>query len=96
MKRLYLIFACFIFAIIGCNNAPTNQERNPLASNWDTVKFPRIDTISVGLKSDSGHYALLTYYIKRTSKDEHMIDGSGSVKLGNENWQVVTLRETKP
>ena len=87
-----ILLVCF--AVVGCMQ--TGDKNNPLPTRWDNVKFPRIDTVSIGIKSDSGHYALVTYYIKRTAKDTFLLDGSAATKIGNENWKVVTIKETLP
>lgn len=55
--------------------------------------YPHIDTIKIGLQSDSGHYAILTYYKKCLGKDTYMMEGSEFTKLGNEKWKVITVGE---
>lgn len=96
MKHLLLIPAIiFVYSMSVSCNQMSNKD-NAHATHWDTVKFPRIDTISIGLKSDSGHYTLVKYYIKRTAKDTFLLDGSADNKIGNENWKVVTIGETLP
>jgi len=101
MKRLMSIPA-FIFVysmMVGCNNNHSGKDQIPysVAPHWDTAHFPRIDTITVGLKSDSGRYALIKYYIERTDRDKFSIYSSANDnKIGNENWKVVSIRETMP
>ena len=96
MKHLLLILAIiFVYSMsVSCNHVSNSD--NPLATHWDTVKFPHIDTITVGLKSDSGHYALIKYYIKRTARETYILEGSADTKIGNENWKVVNTAETLP
>ena len=95
MKHLLVFSFVFVYAFsVSCNHVSKSDD--PLAAHWDTVKFPRIDTITVGLKSDSGHYALVKYYIKRTGRETHMLEGSADTRIGNENWKVVSQGETLP
>lgn len=55
--------------------------------------YPHIDTIKIGLQSDSGHYALLTYYKKYIAKDTSLMEGAEFTILGNEKWKVITISE---
>jgi len=100
MKRLLLIpaFSLVYLIVVSCNNNRSDKDKmqDLIVHHWDNAHFPRIDTITVGLKSDSGKYTLIKYYIKRISKDEFMIEGSADNKIGNENWKVVTMGETMP
>lgn len=86
--RPLLLFALFSACCVASCNNPTEQK--------STAMYPRIDTISVGMRSDSGNYAIVTYYVKRLAKDTVMFEGSADNKIGKENWKVVSIKETLP
>lgn len=81
-----MISGCFV----SCNNA---EHMN---SNEDSGKYPFMDTVKIGLKSDSGKYELLTFYLKYTSKDTFTFEGGQKTKLGNENWQAINMSYVRP
>jgi hypothetical protein len=100
MKRLLFIPAGILVASFASCNGGYNKTEQPMPEvarpHWDTAHFPRVDTISIGLKSDGGHYALMKYYIERLSRDNYVLAGAENVKLSDENWHVVSRGETAP
>ncbi len=87
-KQFFLLIAVLIFFCTACENISKSDQSH-------SIQYPHIDTIKIGLQSDSGHYALLTYYRKCTGKDSSMMEGAEFTQLGNEKWKVITISEQR-
>lgn len=84
-----LLIVILILLCTACEN------KSKLTDQAYSRPYPHIDTIKIGLQSDSGHYAILTYYKKYTGKDTSMMEGSEFTSLGNEKWKVITISEQR-
>lgn len=90
MKHQSVLVIVILILVLFCAAC---ENKNKSIDQTYSRPYPHIDTIKIGLKSDSGHYALLTYYKKYIAKDTSFMEGAEFTILGNEKWKVITINE---